>query len=133
KDRRAAVGQLEYTLDGAVTFHLAGAPANAEAATLALTTVLRRKGRVLDAASSASALRNRLDPAARALFDELASKRAQLAKLALNGPGREGEAHLRRVAALEEEARKLELQLSTASAAFRVRVQPVTLAAVRAR
>jgi CHAT domain-containing protein len=134
KDRRNQIANVEYTLDGVLSFHFVAAPQSAEAAELAITTVLRRKGRALDAASSASAVRNRLDPTAHALFDELASKRAQLAKLALQGPGSERpDVHLRRVAELEEQVRRLEIQLSTASAVFRAQSRAITLAAVRAR
>jgi len=74
-------------LDLAVNFGLTYAPHSVVAARLGLTTLLRRKGRVLDAAAASMAtIRSKLSPADKKLLDDLASARAQLAKLTVAGP-----------------------------------------------
>ena len=59
-----------------------------ESARLAMTTLLRRKGRVLDAVSGTTqTLRERLSPEDRAALDRLSASRSRLAALVLRGPG----------------------------------------------
>lgn len=117
-----------------VSLHLQGAPADAGAAGLALTTVLRRKGRALDAvADQVGALRRRLEPGDQALLDQLSAARGRLATLMLQGPG-EGPVEAERqagAARLEAEVRRLESEVSARSAEFRAQNVPVTLAAVQ--
>ena len=81
---------------------------------LAVTTVLRRKGRVLDAMVDVSAnLRRTLDPAGQQLFDQLSAARAELARLAFQGP-RNGarEAHETAMTTAAAEIERLERLLS---------------------
>ena len=67
--------------------HRQSAPQNATAERLALTTLLRRKGRVLDAVSGTlQTLRDRLSPDDRLVLDKLSATRGQLSTLALRGP-----------------------------------------------
>jgi CHAT domain-containing protein len=122
-----------YHLDVAINFHLAYAPKSTSAAALALTTLLRRKGRVLDAAAANLAtLRAKLSPDDKKLLDELASARAKLSKLHVAGPTATGEAeYAKEIAALEDQIHKLELQVSKKSASYRVVSQTVQLAAVQ--
>src|SRR5262249_29307676 len=69
-----------------VALHVRSAPDNSTARDLALTAVLQRKGRVLDAMNdSIEALRRRAGPQDRALFDQLKDERAQLARLVFGG------------------------------------------------
>ena len=71
-----------------LSFHLVAAPDDPVATRRALTTLLRRKGRVLDAtASSVNALRTRLDSADRAAFERLNQSRARVATLTFRAPG----------------------------------------------
>ena len=58
-----------------------------ESARLAMTTMLRRKGRVLDAEAGTQTLRERLSPEDRAALDRLSASRSRLAALVLRGPG----------------------------------------------
>jgi CHAT domain-containing protein/tetratricopeptide (TPR) repeat protein len=70
-----------------VSLHVRSAPADPLALQLSLTTILRRKGRALDAMSDqVASLRHSPDPQDRALLDRLSEAQSQLAKLALNEP-----------------------------------------------
>jgi CHAT domain-containing protein/tetratricopeptide (TPR) repeat protein len=101
---------------------------------LALTTVLRRKGRTLDTTADIfEALRRRLNPQTQELLDQLTAARAQLASLTLGGPGqKEASQYRAEITALEEQIESLEDRLSRQSQEFRTQSQPVTLAAVQA-
>ena len=117
-------------LETALAFHR-HAPKRASAATLALTTVLRRKGRVLDAAAgSLATLRGKLAPDDKKLLEQLVDARAKLARLAVAGPQGTVD-HAKQVAELEDWIRSLEVTLARKHAAYRVASQPITLAAVQ--
>jgi CHAT domain-containing protein/Tfp pilus assembly protein PilF len=113
--------------------HLTAFPADDSfAARLALTTVLRRKGRVLDAtAESLAVLRERLDPEDRSLLEELNDARARLASRTFRGvPGDE---LVKQLQELDDEVEQLETSLSSRSAEFRVKHRPITLERVQTR
>jgi CHAT domain-containing protein len=124
-----------------VALHARYAPEEQEAIRLALTTLLRRKGRVLDAvANGLLGVRRRMDPSDERLFAELGRVRAQLAgsrSMQVRAPGfGEPEASRRedeniRLAQVEKREAELETALSARSAAFRTQTAPVTLDAVR--
>ncbi|HEX5058760.1 MAG TPA: CHAT domain-containing protein [Kofleriaceae bacterium] len=124
-----------YILDTALNFGFNYAPNSGSAARLALTTLLRRKGRILDAAAASLAtIRSKLSPDDKKILDELNSARAQLAKLVNAGPGATGgdaDAYGKEVAALEEKVLKLEIAVSKKSAAYRTVTQPIELAAIQ--
>jgi CHAT domain-containing protein len=122
-----------YQLDMAINFVLGYAPHAGSAARLGLTTLLRRKGRVLDAAaSSLTTIRARLSPQDKQLLDDLASARAQLAKLTVAGPTATGEDDFaKEVASLEDQIQKLEILVGKKSTAYRAASQPIVLAAVQ--
>ncbi len=117
-----------------ISLHIRSAPNDPAARDLAITTILRRKGRALDAMTdSIAALRRRATPEDQALLDQLKETRSQLARLALNGPQRTTPAeHRARLKNLEEQTEKLEADISSRYAEFRVLSQPVTTAAVQA-
>ena len=96
------------------------APADQGALELALTTVLQRKGRVLDALSrTKAALIARLSGPDKELLDRLDQTTARLARLVLTGPqGTAIDEHQRRIAALEQERDSLEAELGRRSAGF---------------
>src|SRR5262249_9008701 len=100
---------------------------------MAITTILRRKGRVLDAMSdSFAALRPRMDAQHQALLGRLNDVTAQLARLVLNGPQQMTAAeHQSQIKALEAEREKIEIEISDLTAGFYQQPQTVTLAAVR--
>ncbi|HEX3761188.1 MAG TPA: tetratricopeptide repeat protein, partial [Kofleriaceae bacterium] len=122
-----------YQLDTAINFELNYAPHSGSTARLGLTTLLRRKGRVLDAAaSSLTTIRSRLSAEDQQLLDDLASARAQLAKLTVAGPSATGDDDFTHaIAALEDQIQKLEIQLGKKSSAYRAASQPIVLAAVQ--
>jgi CHAT domain-containing protein/Tfp pilus assembly protein PilF len=105
-----------------------------QTARLALTTLLRRKGRVLDAtAANLAGLRARSGPEEQRLLDDLAAARTQYIALALRGPGKTPlDAYRALLATLDEQIREREIAISARSVAFRVEQQPVTVAAVQA-
>lgn len=100
-----------------------------QASRLALTTLLQRKGRVLDAmAESMGNIRARMNAQDRALFDRLMAIRTELASQIIKGPDQTGADEFRaRVARLEEQAEELEAQASARSADLSIRTQAVTL------
>jgi len=122
-----------YQLDTAIDFQLGFAPKSASAARLGLTTLLRRKGRVLDAAAASLAtIRSKLSADDKRLLDDLASARTQLAKLTVAGPTATGEAtYAKEITALEDEIHRLELEVGKKSAAYRVVSQAIELGAIQ--
>lgn len=119
-----------------ISLHTLAGRDDQQAARLALTTILRRKGRALDAMTDQiSVLRQRANEEDRALLDRLADARAQLAALVIKGQGLIAPTqYLALVARLRAEIEELEAQVSARSAAFRllVRESPVTVEQVRA-
>jgi CHAT domain-containing protein/Tfp pilus assembly protein PilF len=133
EQKRLYMATLANETDGLISFHTSAAPTDPAAAELALTTILRRKGRVLDVMSDqVGALRRRLDAQDRALLDRLSATRSALARLVLQGgdggsPAERREEEKR----LKDELDVLEAKVSERSAEFRTQAQPVTLKAVR--
>ncbi len=134
RQKQAYLATFAREYNRIVSLHVRTAPNDAAARDLALTTLLQRKGRALDAMTdSIAALRRRANSQDQALLDRLKGTSEQLARLALGGPQRITPAeHQRRIKALEEQKEKLEAEISARSAEFRTRAQPVTLAAVQA-
>ncbi len=104
-----------------------------EANEMALTSILQRKGRVLDAMSDTlSVLRGRFSPEDRSLLDKLNESNARLALLVLNGPKRGTLAeHQKQINSLEEKRDALEVEISRRAAGFYEGSKPVTLESVR--
>src|SRR5262249_45900756 len=131
--KRAYLAPLITSIHMTVSLHTQVAPTDMAVLRLAFTTVLRRKGRVLDAMTdSLITLRRRLRPEEQTLLEQLASARSQLATLVLRGQSQLDPAQYRQqVAQLEVQTQKLEAQLSARSAEFRTQTQPVTLQQVQ--
>lgn len=131
--RRAYLETFQNETNAIISLHVNGLPADPKAMRLALLTVLRRKGRTLDAmADSLSALRQSLNPADRDLLDQFIEARARLARLWLSGPGRNTPAQQQAAIKSAEELREtLEGEISRRSSAFRTQTLPVTLEAVQ--
>lgn len=123
-------GELNSTL----SLHAQYAPENNEALKLALTTLLRRKGRGLDAtADTISMACQQASETEQNLFEQLSLARAQFASLTLKGAGAaKPGAYRAQLKQLEEQIDKLEAEISQHSKAFRAQSQPITLEAVRA-
>lgn len=134
RQKLAFLSTLFRETNRTISLHGRLAPNDGAARDLALTAILQRKGRALDAMTdSIAALRRRATPEDQKLLDQLKETRAQLASLILNGPQRTPPAeHQNRIKALEAQREKLEDEISRRSAEFRVQQQPVTLPAVQA-
>jgi CHAT domain-containing protein/Tfp pilus assembly protein PilF len=133
---RQKVGYLKLfaeDTDHALSLHARLAPRDPKALHLAFTTLLRRKGRALDATSdNIAVLRGRAIPEDQRLFGQLLDARSQLAALTLRGPvGTNPTAFRSRVRQLEDELDRLEAEVSSRSAEFRAQSRPITLEAVQ--
>jgi hypothetical protein len=126
-------GATSDRTDATVSLHIQSAPNNPAASRLALTTILRRKGRILDAMTDTiSTLRKNLSTDDQKLLDELAATRSQLANLIFKGAGdTPAEQYKTQVATLKRQAEDLEGALSRRSSEFRTQSQPITIEAVQ--
>ncbi len=121
--------QTHFTL----SLHSQGLPQDPQALDLAFTTLLRRKGRGLEAmADTISAMRRHATPEDHALFDQLAEARSQLALFMLKESGTDKpETYQARLKSLDDKVEELESALSARRPDFRAQTQPVTLNAVQ--
>jgi tetratricopeptide (TPR) repeat protein len=131
--KSAYIATLSGTTDATVSLNVQAAPNNPQATRLALTTVLQRKGRVLDALTdSLQTLRLNLKPEDQTLLDKLATTRSQLSALIFKPvDNKQSDQYRQQVATLKAQADELEATLSRRSAEFRTTSQPVTLEAVQ--
>ncbi|MGP1385360.1 MAG: tetratricopeptide repeat protein [Thainema sp.] len=134
QQRQDYIATISATTDATLSLNLQSAPTNPQASHLALETLLRRKGRILDATTNSfQTLRQQLDADSQALLEQYLSTQSQLSALLFRGLGNlTPDAYRQRVADLKSEANQLEVQLSRRSAEFRAETQPITLEAVQA-
>jgi CHAT domain-containing protein/Tfp pilus assembly protein PilF len=121
--------QTDFTL----SLHSQAAPNDPQALSLAFTTLLRRKGRGLDAmADTIATLRRHATPQDQDLFDQLTAARSQLAALILSkSDSTQSETYRTGIKPLEERVENLEAELSARSAEFRAQTQLITTSAVQ--
>ena len=133
RQKLAYLATMSSESDQTVSLHVRSGPNDSEARRLAITTVLRRKGRALDAMTdSVGALRGRANPQDQVLFDQLKDVRGQVARLVLAGPQRTTPAqHQSEVKSLQAEIERLEAEISRHSDEFRAQAQPVTISAIQ--
>jgi CHAT domain-containing protein/Flp pilus assembly protein TadD len=131
--RSAYIATLSGSTDIAISFNLKDAPASLPSAQLALSTLLRRKGRVLSSLTdSLQTLQQNLNPADRALLDQLTDIRTQRATLTFQGLGQlTREQYQTTLTQLKTQEDDLENQLARKSAQFRAEVQPITLESIQ--
>ncbi|NEO46746.1 MAG: CHAT domain-containing protein, partial [Moorea sp. SIO4A3] len=124
---------ISDSTDQVISLHLKAAPKNPRAARLALTTILRRKGRVLDfITNSQQILRQSLDPESQRLLKDLNATRTQLANLTYNRPANLPlKYYQERVKFLYEQANQLEDKISRRSPDFGTANQAVTIEAIQ--
>jgi CHAT domain-containing protein/Tfp pilus assembly protein PilF len=133
QQKQLYLNTLSGETDRAVSLHAQDTPQDADAARLAVTTILRRKGRALDAfTSQLEALRHRAAPADKKLLDDLAAVEAQLANLQLGAFKFTLDARRAEVARLTAQQEGLEDIIGRSSAEFRATTEPVTLERVQA-
>jgi CHAT domain-containing protein len=135
--KRALMQLLRGHTEAAVSFHIHDVPNSARSLELALTTVLRNKGRVLDSlADNQSALREHLTPKLLNQLDGLTQARAELtallydAKIPTEGAERL-KARREATEGLRTQIEDLETTLSAASTEFRAQSEPVTVTKVQ--
>ncbi|HBB30385.1 MAG TPA: kinesin, partial [Cyanobacteria bacterium UBA9273] len=133
RQKQEYITTISGTTDATISLHTQAAPNNPEALHLALTTLLRRKGRVLDAVTdNLQTLRQNLTPEDQTLLNQLATTRSQLATLIFNKPENLPlENYRNQVATLKAQADQLESELARRSAAFRSQTQPVAIASIQ--
>ncbi|MBI3796166.1 MAG: tetratricopeptide repeat protein [Deltaproteobacteria bacterium] len=133
EEKRAYLATFTDEMHFTVSLHLRFAPHEPQAARLALTAVLQRKGRVLDALTdSLATLRRHLSSDDQAALAQLATLRAQLANWVLKGPGsRDSQQYRVQMMQVEAQAQELEAQISARSAAFRAQSRLVTIGEVQ--
>lgn len=133
KQKQSYLAVLAGEMAGTISLHVNTAPNSPLAIRLALTTVLRRKGRVLDAMSSQiETLRGHLSSEDVVLFDQLVQKRARLSTRILQGAeARSPEQYRLEISELNGEVERLEASLSARSAEFRLQSEAVTIERVQ--
>jgi CHAT domain-containing protein/Flp pilus assembly protein TadD len=134
EQKRLYLSTLASETSYTISLHLHSLPNDLRAARLALTTILRRKGRALDAMTEQLAsLRRRSDPQDRALLEQLETARGKLATVVLRGAGKlSSEAEQRStITKLETEVQRLEAAVSARSAEFRAQSQTVSIESVQ--
>jgi len=134
RQKQSYLDTLISDTNQAVTLNALFSPHDEEATNLALTTILQRKGRTLDAMSDTLSLVRRSGTLRdRSLFHQLQTVGTRLANRHVLGPPQTGsptkwQTELTRDAAVFEQ---LEREMSRRSIAFRTQAQPVTVDMVR--
>ena len=134
KRKRAYIALVQEETNGVLSFHFQVFPDSSTAARLALETILRRKGRVLDAtASMVRSLRRNLDEETHFLLDELSRLRDALAISLLHGPTHDLAIYRSRNKTIRVRIDALEDDLSKRSRRYHEATIPVTVQDVQAR
>ena len=134
KQKRLYLATLTNETDGIVSMTVDSGSDNPRLAELSMTTVLRRKGRALDAMSKqVETLRARMDPKYATLFDELADVRGRLATLMLHSATETDEARQTYASALETQMEQLEQRVAESGADFRQDLQAINVDRVQSR
>jgi CHAT domain-containing protein/Tfp pilus assembly protein PilF len=133
REKLAYMQTLEDVDSNTMTLNFRAAANSNAARELALTAVLRRKGRVLDAMSdSFAALRRRAGAPDQKLFDDLSRATTDLIGFVAGTQSRAPGEYRRRLRELEEKRDAIEDQISRRSAGFYEASKSVTLNEVRA-
>jgi len=134
EQKRSYMAKLTDETSATISLHVNHAPTNNAALRLALTTILRRKGRILDALSNEfSSLRRHLSPPDQVLLDQLSAVRAQLATLVLNGPEKnDSDNYVARINKLESDSQALEKKVAARAGEFHLPTGRITIEQVQA-
>jgi CHAT domain-containing protein/tetratricopeptide (TPR) repeat protein len=134
REKFAYLDWISQRTDRTISLNLQLEPGSPQAAAMAATVLLQRKGRLLDAtADTFGALRKHSSPEDQALLDQLKEATTQFARLALQGPQKQTHEQYRRgMDELQERKERLENAMSHRSEEFRASSQAVSLDAVRA-
>ena len=133
REKLAFMQTLEDVDSNTMTLNFRAAANSPAARELALTAVLRRKGRVLDAMSdSFAALRSRFDAEDQKLFDDLNAATTELINFVSGGQSLTTDEYRRELKTLEEKRETIENKISRRSAGFYEADKSVTLNQVQA-
>ena len=134
RQKMAYLSSLPSQVNQTVSLHVRYDPESSIARDLAVSTVLQRKGRILDVMSdSLAALRRRVSAQDQALLDSLNKVTASLAALVLNGPQRMNPAeHQQQIKSLEKQREELEGEVSRRTAGFYERQHDLVLSEIKA-
>jgi len=132
--KRALMMLLQSETAHVVSLHTEAMPSSPQTLALALTTVLRRKSRVLDSlADNQTSLRAHFTPALRDQLDQMAAAGSELStRLRAPFDPRTAASRDSAIATLRTRIEELETALNTASTEFRVQSEPVTIARIQA-
>jgi CHAT domain-containing protein len=131
---RAVMMLLQGETDGVVSLHADSMPTSTQALALALTTVLRRKGRVLDMlADNRLTLRTHLTSALRDKLDQLSAVSTELSnRIYAPFDPQTAASRTSAIADRRKQFEELESMLNEASAELRVQSEPVTIEHIQA-
>ena len=134
-DRLAYAKTISDTLNYALSLHLESALNSSEAAQLALTTVLRRKGRVLDAGAEVlELLRQSNTPENKEIFDNFVKLQQEIASLAATASSNLSSNEYRnRISRVRSEANRLEGILARRAKSLRAEQKSVDIADIQSR
>jgi CHAT domain-containing protein len=128
--KRLYLRALTDETDIAVSLHLNAAPTLSTAARLALSNVLQRKGRSMDAmAEHIATLRRRLDDKDREVLGQLSEAQGRLARMVFSGVATDEQR--KATSSLRSEIEGLEQAISTRSAEFRAASRKTTFEAIQ--
>jgi CHAT domain-containing protein len=132
REQQAYLQTLKYSENGIISLHLQQLPQDSQASRVALTTILRRKGRILDTLSHRlQRLRADASPADQQQLQQLSQLYTQLTNLYNQGAGNLSlEAYRQQVQTLENQIEQQQKQL--AQNLPELSPQPVTLTAIQA-
>ena len=133
RQKLAYLATLSAGANRSISLHVRYAPDDPAAIDLAFSTILQRKGRILDAMSGGYAARRQHSSSQdRAMLEQLNDINAQLANLVIGGPKQATLAeHQKQILALEEQREALEATISGQSVEFRSVSQPITVATIQ--
>ena len=135
RQKRDYMKTISGTKDAVIAFNLQSAPDNPQATQLALTTILQRKGRILDVlVNSLQILRERTDdPESQQLLQELEQLKTQQSNLTFTPVDTfpSPDVYEEQLTEIQTKVKELEDRISRRSAEFRQLSQPITLAAIQ--
>ncbi|OUC14543.1 MAG: hypothetical protein B0A82_11440 [Alkalinema sp. CACIAM 70d] len=133
RQKRDYLGTYFRSTNNAISIHLNAAPNSPQAARLAFTSILRRKGRILDLlTNNQRILQQQRDPRIKVLRASLSKIQNQISTLIFSRPENITlEQYRQRVSSLENEAKQVEDQLSRHSTGYPTQSETVTIEAVQ--
>lgn len=133
KQKRVYMQSIVEGTSALVSLHLGKAPADEQAARLALNTILWRKGRVLDVMSGQlAAVVSQSDAEAQAALRKLVDARGELSRLVIKGSDEEGAERRARMEALQSQIQALDKLIGERAAASGAGFGSVDVESVRA-